>query len=158
MSSVCRGPTQDKQDTNHIQVDVNETLDQVLIRFNGRGMIAIFPVCPFAALPLVEFLPRPACDQLDRLWYYIPFAVIPDQEVYMVGRDREVENLEAITPPSLKKPLEVSAPISGEFQKEFPLVTTVGNMPDISGNVMSVCSGHTLFHLKAPFSGAKTSF
>jgi hypothetical protein len=46
----------DNAGTDHIQIDVNQTLQQMLSGFDGSGMVSIFPESPFAFFPLVVFL------------------------------------------------------------------------------------------------------
>jgi hypothetical protein len=47
-------------------------------------MVTIFPISPFAAFPLIEFLPAPSCYQLHRPWNDIPIAMISKQNVDVV--------------------------------------------------------------------------
>jgi hypothetical protein len=44
-------------------------------------MIPIFPVCLLSLLALVEFLPRPSSDQLNRIRDDISFTAVFDEKV-----------------------------------------------------------------------------
>ena len=66
----------DNAGTNHIQIDVNQTLQQMLSGFDGSGMVSIFPESPFAFFPLVVFLCCSSCDQSNRLGNNTIFTVI----------------------------------------------------------------------------------
>jgi hypothetical protein len=52
---------------NHIQIDINQTLDQMGTRFHGGSMITIFPKSTTAIFSLIIFLACPACYQLHGL-------------------------------------------------------------------------------------------
>jgi hypothetical protein len=43
--------------SNHVEVNVYKTFNQMLVGFYSRRMVTIFPVSPFPAFPLIEFLP-----------------------------------------------------------------------------------------------------
>jgi hypothetical protein len=47
---------------NHIQIDINQTLDQMGIHLHGGGVITIFPKSTPAIFSLIIFLARPACN------------------------------------------------------------------------------------------------
>lgn len=69
----------------------------------------------------------------------------------MIGRHHVIEDLQSIPFPGLIQPLQIAMPIPREFEQELPLVASVGNVPDVSRNEMSLCSGHKLQGNKAPF-------
>jgi hypothetical protein len=48
----------------HIEINICQASDQMLVRIHGCGMIAIFPKGPFSILSLIIFLPNPACHKL----------------------------------------------------------------------------------------------
>jgi hypothetical protein len=56
----------DRARSNHIHIDVHETLAKMLAGFNGRGMVSVFPEGAFAAFTAIELLGRSAGRQLDR--------------------------------------------------------------------------------------------
>jgi hypothetical protein len=92
----------------------------MLIRFNCRRMIAIFPVGSFPALSLIELLSRPSSNQLDGSGYYVSATIIPDKKVNVIRGHRVIEHDKAITLLRLKKPPQPSAPVSGKLEKETP--------------------------------------
>jgi hypothetical protein len=50
--------------THHIQIHIDQALDEMLVRFHSRGVVAILPECTFAILPLVLLLTGSSCNQL----------------------------------------------------------------------------------------------
>jgi hypothetical protein len=78
-------------------------------------MITIFPVSPLPILPLIEFLPGPPSDQLDRIRDYVSFTIVSDKEVDVVGGHHVVEHAQAEALLRFEKPLQVSASVSGKF-------------------------------------------
>jgi hypothetical protein len=61
--------------TNHVQINVYQTVMQVLIRFDRGSVITVFPKRAMSVLALIVFLRRPAGDQLHALGYDIPACV-----------------------------------------------------------------------------------
>jgi len=76
----------------------------------------------------------------------------------VIGVHCEIEHAQAVTLLRLKKPLEPPTPVSGKLEKELLLVTPMGNMPDVAGYVMSVCSRHKAIFLRRHFRGQKHHF
>jgi hypothetical protein len=70
--------------TNHVQININQALNQMGIRLYGRRVITIFPESSLAAFPLIIFLTCPARDQLHRLWYNPLSIIIPYHQMNMV--------------------------------------------------------------------------
>ena len=87
----------DNPGTNHIEIDVNKALRQMLIRFNCCRMIPIFPVGSFPALSLIEFLARPSGNQLDRFGYYVSITIIPDKKMNVIRGHGVIEHAKAVT-------------------------------------------------------------
>ena len=100
---------------NHIEIDIEEALNQVAVCFHCGSMITIFPVSPLSFLPLIEFLTNPSCNQLNGIRDYVSFAVVSGKEVDVVGRHHGVEHTQAEALPSFEKPLQISASVSGKF-------------------------------------------
>jgi hypothetical protein len=74
----------------------------------------------------------------------------------VIGGHRVIEYAKAIALPGFKQPLEITATVSGKFQKKFFLVTPMSNMPDIALDVMPTCPWHLVFNpLKRHFHGQK---
>jgi hypothetical protein len=127
---------------NHIQVDVGDAAVQMVVGFNCRGMITIFPESTFAILPQIELLGGSASDQLQA-WRNCFLTVIQHQQMDVIGGDNEIEDFEAKTFLGLIQPMLIAPAVMREFQKEFLLVAAVSYMPDTSGNVISVRAGHS---------------
>ena len=62
--------------SHHIQVDVDDAAVQVMIGFDCRGVIAVFPECAFALLAQVVLLCSATCDKLNALGDDIGPAVL----------------------------------------------------------------------------------
>jgi hypothetical protein len=69
---------------NHIQIDINQTLDQMGIYLHSGSMITIFPKSTPAFFSLIIFLACPARNQLHGLGYDLFALCIPYDEMNMV--------------------------------------------------------------------------
>jgi len=49
----------------------------------------------------------------------------------------------------LIEPLQIPKPILREFEKEFPLMASMSDVPDVAGNIMSLGSCHRLSAIRA---------
>jgi hypothetical protein len=54
-----------------------------------------------------------------------------------------------------EEPLQPSAPVPAKLQQEFFLMAPMGDMPNMPGNVMPVCSWHFASFLKELFARQK---
>jgi hypothetical protein len=140
---------------NHVQVYVNEALNQMPISFHRRRMVTVFPVRPFPVLPLIKLLPSPSGDQLNRIGDDISLAVVSDKKMNMVGGHHVVEHTQPEPLLGFEKPLEPSVPVFAKPEKELLLMTPVSNVPDIARYVMSACPGHKSSFLEHCFQGQK---
>ena len=114
----------------------------MFVLLNSSGMIAVFPECPFSFLELIEFLAvRPAIS--CRLLGMTFRPAINDQQMDMIGSDRVVEYSQAKAFPGFKEPEKPASSVPVEFQQKFLFVATMGNVPHLSRNTMSVCSCHS---------------
>ncbi|OGT79429.1 MAG: hypothetical protein A3I13_04005 [Gammaproteobacteria bacterium RIFCSPLOWO2_02_FULL_47_50] len=86
---------------DHIQVDIDQALKQVLIGSYGGGMITIFPVGAFAPLPLIKFLSSPAGNQLQALWND-GLARVLNQEMNMIRSHYVIQYTQATPFPGFK--------------------------------------------------------
>jgi hypothetical protein len=134
------------------EINVNQALSQMLACFYRRRMIPVFPEGPVPVLFLVEFLPCSPRDQLNRFRDDLSAAIVPDEEMDVVGGNHIIEHTQAIAFLCLKKPLKVPATAAGKFQKKSLLMTPMRNVPDITREVMPVCSRHTNSFPKEAFS------
>jgi len=128
--------------TNHIEIDIEEALNQVAACFHSRRMITIFPVCPLPILPLIIFLTSPSCNQLNGIRDYVSFAVVSDKEVDVVGRHHVVEHAQTEALLGFEKPLEITTPISAKLEQKFFLVAPVCNVPNVTWDVMPIRPWH----------------
>lgn len=55
-------------------------------------MIPVFPIRPFPVLPLIELLPCPSGDELNRVGDDVCFAVVSYQKVDVIGGHHVVQN------------------------------------------------------------------
>jgi hypothetical protein len=128
----------------------------MFVCFYRRRMIAIFPVGTFSTLPLIEFLSGPARYQLNGFGYHVSMAIVPDEEMNMVGSYRITEHAETVPLFCFKYPLEIAAAISGEFQEKFLFMTPMRNVPDMPWDIMSVRPWHSMApFLECPFARQK---
>ena len=68
----------------------------------------------------------------------------------MVGGDHIVQDCQTIAPPGLIEPVKPSSPGLGKLQEKFPLMASVGDMPDVSRHVVSVFSLSPWFRVNNP--------
>lgn len=70
--------------SDHIQVYVYQTLNQVIIAFHCCCMVAILPKGAFPMFSLIIFLPCPSCYKLKGFWDCISTSIIEEEKVYVV--------------------------------------------------------------------------
>jgi hypothetical protein len=119
--------------------------DEMMVRFHCGRMIAIFPESSFSLFPLVKLLSCPACDQLHRLWDGIAFSAVEYEQMDVVRGGHVVEDPQTVAFFGFKQPVYQGSAISREFKKKFSLVAAVGNVPRVSGQEVSLSSGHGRF-------------
>jgi hypothetical protein len=122
--SIPFGRVTNLADSDHIQIDIYDTLMEMGIRFNSSGVIAVFPERSLPVLSLIELLGGSTGDQLHALRDNIP-AAIKNQKVDMVGSYNIIEDLEAIAFPGLKPPIKIPLPIF-RIVKETPVYGICG--------------------------------
>ncbi len=64
---------------DHVEIDIDQTSEQVFISLNSSRMIAVFPERSLSFLALIEFLRGSAGNQLKTAWDDI-WAVIDYQQ------------------------------------------------------------------------------
>jgi hypothetical protein len=69
---------------HHIQIDINQALNQMNSAINCGGMIPIFPERPFASFSLVILLAGPAGYQLNRPWNDLLIFISHNQKVDVI--------------------------------------------------------------------------
>jgi hypothetical protein len=141
---------------NHVQIDVNQALQQVFARFDRCRVIPILSKCAFAAFPLVVFLSRTTRDQLNRSRNRISFTIIHNQQVDMIRSRHKVQNYQPIPLLRFEKPLHPSPTIFLKPEQKLSFMASVRNVPNLPGDVMSFRSRHRLFPIN-PFLPQKKS-
>jgi glutaredoxin-related protein len=130
---------------NHIEIDIEEALNQVAVCFHSRRMITILPVCPLPILSLIELLSSPSCNELNGISDYVSFPIVFYKKVDMVGGHHIVEHAQAEALLGFEKPLEITTPVSAKLQQKFFLVAPVGNVPNVTWDVMPIRPWHPWF-------------
>jgi hypothetical protein len=106
---------------------------------------------PHRPAKIIVFLPGSGSYQLHRFCNRISSVFIVNQKVDMIRSDHIVENAQFETFFCLKKPIHPSSSIACKLQEKFFFVASMGNMPDISGYVMPICTRHRDISLNGPF-------
>jgi len=130
--------------THHVQIDVGETTEKMVIGFHCGCMIAVFPECAFAFLSLIELLSSSTGNQLHRSRYYFASPAIENKQMNVVGCGDVVQHAQSIAPSRFKKPSHPRPAIFGEFEEELLLMASVSYMPGVSCQEMSSGSGHLI--------------
>ena len=80
----------DNSGTNHVQIDVGTATEIMTPILDGSCMIAVFPKCSLAILPLIELLACPASDQLHKFGNDVTTAIVGHKQVNVVGSDHAI--------------------------------------------------------------------
>ena len=112
---------------HHIQANVCQTTDKMMVRFHCGRMMAIFPESSLPLFPLVELLSCPACNQLHRPWDDLPFPTVQHEQMDVVRSARIVQYPQSAALPGFKKPHYPEPAVYRKFEEEFSLVAPVGN-------------------------------
>jgi len=105
-------------------------------------MITILPKGALPILSPIIFLARPSSYQLYRLRDDLPLLSILEKEMNVVRSHRVIQDTRPEPLPSLKKPPNPPSPIPDKPQEELLLMASMGDMPNMTGNVMPVGPGH----------------
>src|SRR5215510_5484041 len=84
---------------------------QVLVRLDGRSMVAVLPERPVAPFALVVLLCRAASDELHALSYHV-LARVFEQKMNVIRGDHIIEHAKTETLLRLEQPVQVAAPIA----------------------------------------------
>ena len=126
---------------DHIQLDVEQTFVEIVPVFDEGRVKGISPdgVCSVLAAVIGSTeLPGDLSHQPADL----PFVVRLQQEVYMIRRDRVVEEADPKLPKSIPQFTTIGVPIFGELQQIRLVVASVRNMKNASANVESIKPSH----------------
>jgi hypothetical protein len=128
--------------THHIQVNVGQATDKMMVRFDCGRMVAIFPEGALPLFSLVELLCCPACNQLHRPWNDIAFTAVEHEQMDVVRSGHVVEDPQTIALFGFKQPIHPGPAIPRESEKKFFLVAPVRDVPRASGEKVPIGSGH----------------
>jgi hypothetical protein len=64
-----------------------------------------------------------------------------NKQVNVVGRDRVIQNNQLEAPFRFKQPIRPTFFIFRKLEQELSLMTPMRDVPDISGDKMSICAG-----------------
>ena len=127
--------------TDHIEVDIDQATYQMIISFNCRCEIPIFPKRPSPPLSAVVLLSGTCSDQLHASSNTTPFR-FPDEQVNMVAGYDEIKNGKAVACSGFKQPVTPANPIAFEFQQKFAIMASMSDVSDELWNVKTVGPGH----------------
>jgi hypothetical protein len=109
-------------------------------------MVTIFPEGTPSVFPSIIFLGCPAGNQLQRPGYNILVFMTVYQQVNMIRGVRIVQYLQPVPLFRFKQPFSPCAAVFGELQQKFLFVASMGNMPHMISQKISVGSGHGCLH------------
>ncbi len=135
----------------HIRINIDETSQKVVSAFNCCRMITVLPKCTLTIFALIEFLACPPCNQFNRIWDDIPFIASKYKKMNMIRSNRIIQYHQSISLFCFIQPLKPSTSILGKFEQKFPFVAPVGDVPYLSGYIVSLCSRHKFNCLYCPF-------
>ena len=128
---------------HHVQIDVDKAAIQVVVTFNRRCVVAVFPEGTLATLAPVVVLRGAPRSQLHTARNHT-LARVPHQEMNVVGSHHVVEDAQAETLLRFEEPVEIALPVAREPEQERLLVTAMRQMPDVVRQKISVRSRHDL--------------
>jgi hypothetical protein len=126
---------------DHVQVDIYEASDQVLVSSHGSREIAVFPECSSSGFPLVVFLCSPSRNQLHALGDR-RVCGIPNQQMNVIAGGDVVQNAQSVSLGRLKQPEFPAQAVAFKLQQKLSAMTAMGDMPYATGNIESIGSGH----------------
>jgi len=106
------------------------------------GVIPVLPKGPVAPFPTVEFLTRAARQKLHRTGDCLPIFTSENKQVDVVGRHNVIEDGQTVPLTDFEQPGQPSVSITAKFHKEVTLMATMRKVPDMVGQVVTVCSRH----------------
>ena len=100
-------------------------------------VVAVLTESSLSLFPVVEFLTCSSRNKLNGFRDYVLPVCVLNEQVDMVRRYYIIQYHQTITLPRLIQPLQPTMTVFGKFKQKFSLVTPMGNMPDMSRNVMT---------------------
>lgn len=101
---------------------------QVLVGFNGCGVITVFPERSLLTRALVVFLGAAAGGELHAFSDNVRTCVF-DQQMNVIGRHHVIEHAQTETLLRFKEPVQVATAITRKLQDKFSLITAVRDVP-----------------------------
>jgi hypothetical protein len=124
----------------------------MIVCLHSGGMVTIFPESSFPSLSPVVVLCHPARNELHRPRDHF-FTPVGNKQVYMIRSNHVVQHAQSIPLLHLEQPPYPHLSITSKFEQKFPLVTPVGDMPNVvSRQILSISPCHVVRHLPARFS------
>jgi hypothetical protein len=134
-----------RSSSDHIQVNVDDTLNQMPTRLDCRCVIAVFPKGASSVFSPVVSLSGTARQKLNTLRDDLTAVPVINEKMHVVGSDGVIEDDNPKPLLGFKKSIEPNLPILGKLQQEFLFVTTMRYMLNMAGNVMPARSWHVSF-------------
>lgn len=83
--------------THHVQIHTDRILDEMLVGFHSRCMVAILLKGALASLSVVVLLPGSSCNELHGPRDNLTLTAVNNQKMDVVGRDHVVQDAQALT-------------------------------------------------------------
>ena len=126
---------------------------EVLVQWYSRCVVAIFPERPLSPFALVVFLRSSASDELHAVSNHVRACVF-HHKMNVVGRDHVIEHAQTESLLRFEQPVEITASITRKLEQKLSLMAAVGNVPDVTGQEVTIGSLHRL-SLAVPFQTEK---
>ena len=144
--------------SHHIEINIYKTFNKMIPTFNCCSMITVFPKCPFTTLSLIKLLSRPSRNQFNRICDNIPFIASNCKKMNRFRSDCIIQYHQSVALFCFIQPLKPSTSILGKFQQKLSLMASVGDVPYLSGYIMSLGSRHYVICLYCPFHPQKERY
>lgn len=128
--------------SDHVQINIHNTANEVVTIFNNCRMITIFPKRTPAMFTLVELLAYSTGNELYRLGNNPLALIIMNQQMDMIGCHCVIQNYQPVPFLCLKKPLQQTMTIFDILEQKLSLVASMGDVPNMPWYVMPVCPCH----------------
>lgn len=113
---------------NHVQINVDQTLEEVIAALDGRRVIAVFPKCTVPFFSLIVLLSG-ASGQVAHCGRNGASVATFEQKVNMIARDDVVEDASIVPSSGLEQSQTPEFPIPSKLQKKITIVASVSDVP-----------------------------
>jgi len=127
----------------HVQVDVHEASNQVVISAHRSCEVAVFPKRSLSGFSLVIFLSRPSRDQLHAPGNLCS-PCISNQQMNMIAGSHVVQHAQTVSFGRLEQPVFPAQAVAFKLKQKLPTMTPMGDMPYGTRNIKPIGSGHEL--------------